>query len=108
MKKNIFFIGILFVFVACDEEKERQKIIDAAINLKVEDYKTKRLEEEKRKELDEAVHIADSILLFNADLWQISMDSLGIRPPRVNKPGAPDLTIAVDSSPIKPLFPFKK
>jgi hypothetical protein len=106
--KQTVFIFFLFFMVACNKEKERQAVIDAAIKDKIETFTTKKWDEIRQKELEAASKIADSILLQNADLWQLSMDNLHARPPKAVKPGAPNITINVDSTPVKPLFIIKK
>ena len=107
MKKLIFTVFI-FLFLACNHEVERQTLIDAAIKEKVADFQEKKINEYRKREFEDATKIADSILLLNADLWQLSMDSLGTRPVRVEKPKIPNITIPLDSTPVNPLFPLKK
>ncbi len=107
IKKHIFFIAILAsLFFACKEDSRRNDILAAKIQEKVADFRMRKLSECRRQALDIATTNADSILLKNADLWQIRGDLIP-RPPRPSKPGAPNITVKVDSSPAKPLFPFK-
>ncbi len=102
----VFFL--IFLFSSCSQEAERQALIQATIQAKVQEFRERKQEEYRTKLFDAAVKQADSILLLNADLWQIPMDSLRARPPRVSKPNTPKTTISVDSTPVKPLFPIKK
>jgi hypothetical protein len=104
MKKIYYYIAALSA-LSCNQAGERQSIIDAAIREKVENFTQKRLQDQRQKELEKAIAKADSILLLNADLWQLSMDSLRARPPRAIKPSSPNITIHVDSTPAQPLFP---
>ncbi len=108
LMKKLTFTTFIFFFFACNQDAERQALIDAAIKVKVTDFQEKKIEEYRKKEFEDATKIADSILLLNADLWQLSMDSLGARPARVEKPKTPSVTITVDSTPVNPLFPLKK
>lgn len=105
--KKLNFLAFVLVFASCNKEAERQAMIDAAISVKVKEFQEKKLADFSKKEFEEATRIADSILLLNADLWQLSMDSLGARPARVTKPKTPTSFIAVDSTPVSPLFPLK-
>ena len=106
--RKLTFITFVFLFLACNQEVERQALIDAAVKEKIADFQEKKINEYRKKEFEDATKIADSILLLNADLWQLSMDSLGARPARVVKPKTPSITIPVDSTPVNPLFPLKK
>ncbi len=105
--KKLNFIAFFLICAACNQEAERQTIIDNAIKEKVMEFREKKMAEFSKKEFEEATHIADSILLLNADLWQLSMDSLGARPARVTKPKTPTSIISIDSTPVSPLFPLK-
>jgi hypothetical protein len=105
--KKLNFIAFVLIFAACNKEAERQAIIDAAIKEKVSDFQEKKLIAFRKSEFEEATRLADSILLLNADLWQLSMDSLGARPARVTKPKTPTTIVPIDSTPINPLFPLK-
>lgn len=106
--KSRYYLVLLLCFVfACSQEEQRQAILQAQIQGKIEDFKSKKWEEYRQKEIETAIQRADSILLMNADLWQIPMDSLRARPPKATKPNAPEIKTVVDSSPVKPLFPIK-
>ena len=97
----------IFLFISCQEDSRRQTTIDTKIKEKIDEFRNRKLAECRLQALDIAATNADSILLKNADLWQIQ-GSIIPRPPRIAKPGTPDITIRVDSTPAKPLFPFKK
>jgi hypothetical protein len=99
-------IGIVFIGVACGEDHRREAIIAAKIKERIEDFKTRKITECQKSALDIAITKADSILLKNADLWQIHGDSIP-RPPRPTKPGEPTIKVKVDSTPAKPLFPLR-
>jgi hypothetical protein len=106
--KKSYSIGFLLCFLlSCSQEEQRQAILQAQIQGKIEDFKSKKWDEYRQKEMETAIEKADSILLMNADLWQIPMDSLKARPPKAVKPGVPAIKIVVDSTPVKPLFPIK-
>lgn len=107
LKNNCYFGLCLFFLISCNQEEQRQAILQAQIQGKIEDFKVKKWEEYRQKELETAIQKADSILLMNADLWQLPIDTLRIRPPKAVKPGAPDIKTVVDSTPVKPLFPIK-
>ena len=98
------FVYFCFVFItACGEDRRRQSTIDTRIKERVEDFRIKKLKECSNQALDIATTNADSILLKNADLWQIKGDNIP-RPPRPIKPGEPNITIKIDTTPAKPLF----
>jgi hypothetical protein len=105
--RKLNFIAFFIICIACNEEEQRQAMIAAAVKEKVSDFQEKKIANFRKKEFEEATRIADSILLLNADLWQISMDSLGARPARVTKPKTPTTIIPIDSTPVNPLFPLK-
>jgi hypothetical protein len=107
LKNRCYWGLILCFFLSCSQEEQRQAILQAQIQGKIEDFKSKKWEEYRQKEMETAIQRADSILLMNADLWQIPMDSLKARPPKAVKPGAPEIKTVVDSTPVKPLFPIK-
>lgn len=108
MKINYNFIVSLLLLIvsACGEDNRRQAIIEARIKEKIEDAKMKKLNECRNQALSIATEHADSILLHNADLWQIQGDSIP-RPPKPGKPDAPKINTKIDSTPAIPLFPIK-
>jgi hypothetical protein len=103
--KHFFYLFVLAVFFCsgCGEDDRRQGVIESRIKERVESFRTKKLLECRNQALDIATTNADSILLKNADLWQIKGDNIP-RPPRPSKPGAPDITIKIDTTAAKPLF----
>ncbi len=103
--KHFFSLLLLsaLLFSGCGEDNRRQGVIEARIKERVATFSTKKLLECRNQALDIAAINADSILLKNADLWQIKGDNIP-RPPRPGKPGAPDITIKIDTTPAKPLF----
>jgi hypothetical protein len=104
MVKGILILFLsLFLLSSCGEDKRRQGVIADRIKERVENFRIKKLTECRNQALDIATAHADSILLKNADLWQIKGDNIP-RPPRPSKPGAPDISIKIDTTPAKPLF----
>lgn len=108
MKKRYFYIisCVLSVVTACGEDHRREAIIAAKIKERVEEFKSKKISDCRNSALDIAVTKADSILLKNADLWQIQGTDIP-RPPRPTKPSEPKIKTKIDSSAATPLFPIK-
>lgn len=107
MKKthfNIFYF--CFLLAACGEDNRREGIIAAKIKEKIEEFKIRKKTECRNSALNIAITRADSILLKNADLWQIQGTDIP-RPPRPSKPGEPKIKVKIDSTAVQPLFPIK-
>ncbi len=99
---------LFFLLIGCKDDKAHQAAIDAAVQTKVENYRQQQLSERQQKVLEEANRKADSILLKNAELWQI--DST-LRPDLPSRPIKPTFSNENDTIPVKPLFKpssFKK
>jgi hypothetical protein len=101
--KGILYFFSLLLFLSCGEDNRRQGVIAERIKERVESFRVKKMAECRNQALDIATAHADSILLKNADLWQIKGDNIP-RPPRPSKPGAPDISIKIDTTPAKPIF----
>lgn len=107
MKKyHLYIVYFCFSFIACGEDNRREAIIAAKIKEKIDEFRLKKVTECHDSALEIAITKADSILLKNADLWQIQGTDIP-RPPRPTKPGDPKIKIKVDSTPAQPLFPIK-
>lgn len=106
LPRYIFILLFLLFFCSsCDKEKERQLSIKQKINEKVGIFSSKTWVSCEQRALDRAVKLADSILLANADLWQIQTD-LTDRPTIPIKPLGPNPAIKIDSSKVEPIFPI--
>lgn len=101
-KKQLLFLICLFFFCnAChDKEALRQAMIEKIVKEKVDSYKRKKTTTCNKTILEEAVEIADSIMIHTA-LHQVDTSSEITRP---IKPVRPDILLPVDTSPIRPLF----
>jgi hypothetical protein len=106
---KLFYLGAILCFVmGCKDESAHKTAIAAAVWSKVENYKEQQIKERRSKIIEEANQKADSILLKNAELWQI--DST-LRPDLPIRPTKPTFSNENDSIPVKPLFKpssFKK
>lgn len=100
----LFSIMIVFLLSSCTNEKLRQESIQLKIDERIAEFKRKNLASCEQQAMEKAAKKADSILLMNADLWQIRTDLIE-RPPIPSKPSSPQVKIRVDSSKAVPLFP---
>ncbi len=104
----VFYFSFFFLLIGCKDDKAHQAAIATAVQTKVESYRQQQLSERQQKVLEEANRKADSILLKNAELWQI--DST-LRPDLPSRPTKPTFSNENDTIPVKPLFKpssFKK
>ena len=103
----MFFMASFVVLSSCNNEKLRQETIKDKIAERVSDFSARSLIACEQRALDLAVKMSDSILIANADLWQIRTDLMD-RPPVPLKPSSSDVKVKVDSSKVEPIFPISE
>ena len=100
----IFSILALLWLAGCGEDNRNklavQAVIEEEVALRVKNYRQTRMLRCYEKALEEASHLADSILILEA---RLERDTLG-KPPKPEKPERPEIKTLLDSTPIRPLL----
>lgn len=103
--RYILIIAIIggFVLTACNkpsEEEMRDTYIQQLLNNRINNYKKRRIDNCVKDIIEEAGHIADSVLLQRALMSKDTLD----RPQRPEKPSKPQEKQRPDSLELKPIF----
>lgn len=104
--RTLFWIGILLttVFLSCESEEDKkaqeEQRLEEEAERRVATYITVLEKNCQTKVLDEAVRIADSLLIIEA---RLSTDTL-FKPLKPLRPDKPDTKILQDTTPIQPFL----
>ena len=115
MKYTHSYISCLFAIlmisvlsIGCAKEKDDQarleEMIEEEVNSRLANYRQIVLAQCRKRMLEEASEIVDSILIEQARLGR---DSL-LKPPKPSKPEKPEIKSLKDTVPVKPLLPTTK
>lgn len=103
--RQAVLLAIALAFFACspevDREAQMQALVEQTVAERVATYERVRLQRCREEVLEEANRRLDSILIEQATLQA----GTGMKPPRPNRPGRPDIRQLEDTLPLKPLLP---
>jgi hypothetical protein len=100
MTKRLLTLALFALFLACNEEVEKEKIIQQEIANAVKVYEQKKLDACRTAALDSANRIVDSIILAR----NTQVDTLLFVGKPV-KPTKPILKSPLDTTPVVPILP---
>lgn len=101
---SIFFIAGIFLFTAFQPGKlpeEVELMVQERIEQKVNDFRKKIMTDCRKKAIEKASDIVDSLLILK--IKAIQMDSV-VRPDKPLRPDKPEIKIMEDTSPIIPIL----